>query len=151
MKLPWWRHHMETFSASLALSAGNSPVTGEFPARRPVTRNLMLSLICAWIKKWVSNREAGDLRHHRAHYDIIVMRIQCIIVNIHDPYGWAGWAPLTPDSVLTLQWRHNGHDGVSNHHPHDCLLSRLLRRRSKKISKLRVTGLVWGIPRTKGQ
>ena len=36
---PWWRHQMETFSASLALCAGNSPVTGEFPAQRPVTQS----------------------------------------------------------------------------------------------------------------
>ena len=35
----WWRHQMETFSALLALSAGNSPVTGEFPAQRPMTRS----------------------------------------------------------------------------------------------------------------
>ena len=40
-----------------------------------------------------------------------------------------------------LEWRHNGRDGVSNHQPHHCLLNRLFRRRSKKISKLRVTGL----------
>ena len=40
----------------------------------------------------------------------------------------------------SLQWRHNGRDGVSNHQPHDCLLNRLFRRRSKKTSKLRVTG-----------
>ena len=40
-----------------------------------------------------------------------------------------------------LQWRHNDHDGVSNHEPYDCLLNRLFRRRSKKTSKLRVTGL----------
>ena len=33
-----WRHQMETFSALLAICAGNSPVTGEFPAQRPVTR-----------------------------------------------------------------------------------------------------------------
>ena len=33
----WWRHQMETFSALLALCAGNSPVAGEFPAQRPVT------------------------------------------------------------------------------------------------------------------
>ena len=32
---PWWRHHMETFSALLALCVGNSPVTGEFPSQRP--------------------------------------------------------------------------------------------------------------------
>ena len=35
----WWRNKMDTFSALLALCAGNSPVTGEFPARRPVTRS----------------------------------------------------------------------------------------------------------------
>ena len=35
----WWRHQMDTFSALLALCAGNSPVTGEFPSQRPVTRS----------------------------------------------------------------------------------------------------------------
>ena len=35
----WWRHQMETFSTLLALCAGNSPVTGEFPAQRPVMRS----------------------------------------------------------------------------------------------------------------
>ena len=52
---------------------GNSLVTGEFPTQRPVTRSFMFSLICAWINSWVNNREAGDLRRHRAHYDVIVM------------------------------------------------------------------------------
>ena len=46
--------------------------------------------------------------------------------------------------MFTLQWRHNEHDSVSNHQPHDCLLNRLFRRRSKKTSKLRVTGLCAG-------
>ena len=45
---------------------------------------------------------------------------------------------------LPLQWRHNGRDGVSDHQPHDCLLNRLFRRRSKKTSKLRITGLCAG-------
>ena len=44
----------------------------------------------------------------------------------------------------TLQWRHNEPGGVSNHQPHDCLLNRLFRRKSKKTSKLRVTGLSVG-------
>ena len=35
----WWRHHMETFSALLALCTGNSPVTGDFPSQRPVVRS----------------------------------------------------------------------------------------------------------------
>ena len=44
----------------------------------------------------------------------------------------------------SLQWRHNGHDGVSNHQPQDCLLNRLFGRRSKETSKPRVTGLCAG-------
>ena len=45
------------------------------------------------------------------------------------------------EQCASLHWRHNGHDSVLNHQPHDCLLNPLFRRRSKKISKLRVTGL----------
>ena len=37
--LSWWRHQMETFSALLAICAGNSPASGEFPTQRPVTRS----------------------------------------------------------------------------------------------------------------
>ena len=44
-------------------------------------------------------------------------------------------------STISLRWRHNGRDGVSDHQPHDCLLNRLFGCRSKKTSKLRVTGL----------
>ena len=47
-------------------------------------------------------------------------------------------------SAEWLQWRHNGRNSVSNHQPHDCLPNRLFRRRSKKTSKLRVTGLCAG-------
>ena len=46
--------------------------------------------------------------------------------------------------VVSLQWRQNEHDSVSNHQPHDCLFNCLFRRRSKKTSKLRVTGLCVG-------
>ena len=61
------------------------------------------------------------------------------------------------EHVKTLQWRHIGRDRVSNHQPHDYLLNSLFKRRSKKTSKLRVTGLCAGnslvrwIPRTNGQ
>ena len=37
--IAWWRHQMETFSTLLAICAGNSPVPGEFPTQRPVTRS----------------------------------------------------------------------------------------------------------------
>ena len=68
---PWWRHEMETHSALLAICAGNSQHKGQW------RRALMFSLICVWIKGWVNNREAGDLRRHRSHYDVIVM--QCFV------------------------------------------------------------------------
>ena len=42
------------------------------------------------------------------------------------------------------QWRHNGHDGVSNHQSHHCVRNRLFKRRLKKTSKLHATGLCVG-------
>ena len=58
--------------------------------------------------------------------------------------------PATNDNLrkrhnpIPLRWRHNEHDCVSNDQPHDRVLNRLFRRRSKKTSKLRVTGLCEG-------
>ena len=116
---------MEIFSALLIICARNSPVTGEFPAQRPVTRSLdvffdlrlnkrlstqwrvrwfetpsrplwrhcndggsmadpyrgiifflpITHYFCAWINGWVNNGESGDLRRHRAHYDVTVMMV----------------------------------------------------------------------------
>ena len=60
-----------------------------------------------------------------------------------------GNKPLSEWMVVSLLWRRNGRDSVSNHQPRDCLLDRLFRRRSKKTSKLRVTGLcAWNSPVT---
>ena len=73
--VPWWHHQMEIFSALLAICAGNSPVPvnslhkGQWPGA------LMFSSICTWINGWVNNREAGDLRLYRAHYDVVVMHL----------------------------------------------------------------------------
>ena len=55
-----------------------------------------------------------------------------------------GTKPISWWPCYTLQWCHNGRDGVSNHQPQHCLLNRLFRSRSKKTSKLRVTGLCAG-------
>ena len=64
---------METFSALLAICAGNSPVRGEFPAQRPVTRSFD-DFFDLRLKKndWVNNGEAGDLRRYQAHYEVTV-------------------------------------------------------------------------------
>ena len=66
--------------------------------------------------------------------------------SVHDDasgsqYVCVAWKYLRQE---TLQWRHNKHDCDSNHQPHQCLLNCLFRRRSKKTSKLRVSGLCAG-------
>ena len=71
--LAWWRHQMENFPRYWPFVRGvnrspvNSPHNGQWH------RALIFSLICAWINGWVNNGEAGDLRRHRAHYDVTVM------------------------------------------------------------------------------
>ena len=79
--LTWWRNQMESFSALLVICAGNSPVSGEFPAQRPVTQSFDVSLISARINGWVNNREAGDFRRIRPHYDVTVM--YTLTVELH--------------------------------------------------------------------
>ena len=56
--LPWWRHQMETFSALLAICAGNSPVPDEFPTQRPVTRSFDVSFDLR-PNKWLSKQSWG--------------------------------------------------------------------------------------------
>ena len=97
------RHQMETFSALLAICAGNSLVTGQWRG------TLMFSLTCAWINGWVNNHEAGDLRRHRAHYDVIVMvndnppahQVWGALLRIHIEWPPSSW-------WLLMSWRHIG-------------------------------------------
>ena len=67
----WWRHQMVTFS--LCAGIHRWPVIS--PNERQSRWALTYSLICAWINRWVNNRDAGDLRHHRGDYDVIAMTI----------------------------------------------------------------------------
>ena len=56
--MAWWRHQMETFSALLAICAGNSPVPGEFPTQRPVTRSFDVYFDLR-PNKWLSKQSWG--------------------------------------------------------------------------------------------
>ena len=64
-----WKHFSRNwpFARGIHRSPVNSPHKGQWRGA------LISSLICAWINRWVNNREAGDLRRHRAHYDVVVM------------------------------------------------------------------------------
>ena len=69
----WWRHQMETFSALLALCVGNSPVTGEFPSERSVTRRFDVIFDLCLNKRLSKHSWGCDLSHHRTNYDVTVM------------------------------------------------------------------------------
>ena len=140
-----WKHFPRNwpFVRGIHRSPVNSPHKGQWRGA------LMFSFICVWINDWVNNRKAGDLRRYRGHYDVIVMYI------IHMQQFNHTWDNKNASfqsylfgngcyNVISLQWRHNGRDGVSNHQPHDCLLNRLLRRRWKRTWKLSATGLCVG-------
>ena len=64
-----WKHfpRHRPFVRGIHQSPVNSPHKGQWRG------TLMFSLICARVNCWVKYREAGDLRRHRAHYDVIVM------------------------------------------------------------------------------
>ena len=81
---------METFSALLAICVGNSLVPVISPHKGQWRGAWMVSLICAWINCWVNNREAGDMRNHRAHYDVIVM---CDRHDTGDDQRLTHWGP----------------------------------------------------------
>ena len=73
--ITWWHHQWKHFLRywpsvrGIHRSPVNSPHKGQWRGA------LMFSLICAWINSWVNNSEAGDLRHHRTHYDVILMNV----------------------------------------------------------------------------
>ena len=79
---PWWRHQMETFSALLATD-------------HRWRGALVFSLICTWTNGWANNRDAGNLRRHRAHYDAIVMFVQ---------FHWGD--PTVLDVIVTVKKCH---------------------------------------------
>ena len=79
-----WKHFPRywPFVRRIHRSPVNSPHKGQWRWA------LMLTLICARINGWVNNREAGDLRRHRAHSDVIVMlgSYGAIILYNHKPW-----------------------------------------------------------------
>ena len=78
------RHHRCMITSSALRSSVTGPSCGEFTSHRwiPLKKASYAELwyffiICAWTNSWVNNRDAGDLRRHRANYDVIAMR-DCI-------------------------------------------------------------------------
>ena len=99
----WWRHQMETFSALLAFCAGNSPVTGEFPSQRPVTRGFDVffdlcpnkGLSKQWWGKWFETLSYSLWRHS----------------NVRITTG--PWTTFFPLFLHWLRWSHLGVGNIS--------------------------------------
>ena len=75
-----WKHffpHYWPFVRGILRGPVNSPHKGQWRGA------LMFSFICVWINGWVNNREAGDLRRYRAHYDVSVMSITRSLVVVY--------------------------------------------------------------------
>ena len=101
----WWRHQMETFSALLAICAGNSPVPGEFPTQRPVTRSFDVYFDLR-PEKWLSKQSWGwwfetltrSLWRHRN----VLLWVGIHWSSAHYPYN--GPVTRTIDVSLVLAW-----------------------------------------------
>ena len=108
-----WKHNKHF---PLVLCAGNSPVTGEFPAQRPVTWRFDVSFICAWIKGWVNNHGAGDLRCDHAHY-WPALRAGLLCCNFFGQPGSVSKFPPLLWVKLWVGWVGRGYTEISRYFP----------------------------------
>ena len=106
----------------------------------------------SWNYQWPKNSYWQTFHGYKRNHLCLNTCWQCSCSKWDNSYGHTAkrylhhalHTKLYIHSQFPLQWRHNGRDGVPNHQPKDCLLNRLFWRRSKKIPKLRVTGLCAG-------
>ena len=182
---------MEIFSELTAFCAGTSPVPGEFPSQRPVTRSFDVSFDPRLNKRLCKQSWFETLSRPlwRRCNELTMSTLELTLITIHPNdtqlwqardwmirktisrssywlYHWleppnlglnkswlfikfcsrciAGNISVCGKLYSPMQRRHNERDGVSNNRRHDCLFNRVFRPRSKKTSKLCVTGLCEG-------
>ena len=92
--MTWQLNMMTSSNGNIFRVTGH--LCGEFTGDR-WRGALMFSLICVWINGWVNNGEAGDLKHYRAHYDVIVMK--------EPGHQWAkNWPCPSLASCMSFAW-----------------------------------------------
>ena len=112
-----------------------------YPHMVSLGHNELIELKCKFFSSSDTSRISDDLDGVIKNVKMWVSERFIVSYTIY-PWLIVFCFPVVISGVfITLQWRHNGCDSVSNHQPHDCLLNRLFRRRSKKTSKLYVIGL----------
>ena len=90
----------ETFFALLAFCAGNSPVNSQKGQWRG---GLMFYLIYAWTNNWANYHEVGNLRRHLAHYGVIVMYVESVIVSLRRHCSCQNRWHITLEDMITNQ------------------------------------------------
>ena len=124
-----WKHFPRNwpFVRGNHRSQVNSPRKGQWRGA------LMFSLICVWINDWVNNREAGDLRRYRAHYDVIVMenkrfalRDNCRHTMLHDcKWGLSIRTYVYVEFIIFITMASHDRNVASNHQSLRCLFNSL--------------------------
>ena len=145
----WWRHHVLDYLLVFWNDEKNDMKQQQNMAVW-LSHGILVDPWWVWLWRSGPNR----LVQIDVTVDFIHIHVQMICMHMKWPHvalclSIVIWTNTTDFffikiKCITLRWRHNGCDGVSNHPPHDCLLNALFRRRSKKTSKLRVTGLCAG-------
>ena len=113
MAVSWWRHKMETFSASLACCAGISPVTGEFPSQRPVL--LSIDVFCdlrlnkrlskQWRGWWFETPSRPLWRHYNAVIPLQYLAQKHLWALTFKSQGiWCGISKV-PFEILPIHWQ----------------------------------------------
>ena len=97
--MTWWRHQMKHFRVTSHF-AGNSLFPVNSPHKGQWRGALVFSLICTWINGWVNNREAGDLRRHRGHYDVNEMEHAKYVIYSNFPIS----IMRGNDNLLRTSW-----------------------------------------------
>ena len=163
---------METFFTLLAICVGNSPVSGEFPAQRPVTLSFDVFFDLRLNKRlskqpwgwWFETPSSPLWRHcneHRHMQDAVPIWYNYFTISSKNESNSASLSEGRDTSMIPMLSNMKSnvfplissliivtlqwrYNSVSNHQPHDCFLNRLFWHRSKQTSKLRVTGLCAG-------
>ena len=128
----------------------------------PLITHPSIQLICSYEHIYMFHEdvhsEVSQLRSVTSYHTLCCLHqvytysIPCCVIFTTISIIHASWCMFISELVIiliwtdsqigsALHWRHNDHGSIPNHHPEGCLLNCLFRRRSKKTSKLRVTGL----------
>ena len=145
----WWRHQMGTFSVLLAICAGNSPVTGEFPTQRPVTRrfNVVFDLLLnkrlskLWWGWWAKNNPNHELVTSQVDNRSIcywpALRAGLLCCNFFGQPGSVSKFPPLLWVKLWVGWVGRGYTKISRYFPASWINWVILVTKMKLLYSLR--------------